>query len=155
MIGAQLAFYHQNPAYLRIGRREPRLSNSMRERLALNVMFLIGMAFREGKQTETVRSLARHMKMPSVTLTPIIAGLEADKLLTTTENEELVPGRELSRMKLSDILAVVREHGETGSYREPKWEKIIDGLGDELDSTFSTAVGEQTLADLLDKNTSK
>ena len=65
-----------------------------------------------------MRSLARHMKMPSVTLTPIIAGLEADKLLTTTENEDLVPGRELSRMKLSDILAVVREHGETGSYRE-------------------------------------
>ena len=42
LIGAQLAFYHQNPAYLRIGRREPRLSNSMRERLALNVMYLIG-----------------------------------------------------------------------------------------------------------------
>jgi len=38
LMGAQLAFYHQNPAYLRIGRREPRLSNAMRERLALNVM---------------------------------------------------------------------------------------------------------------------
>ena len=37
LIGAQLAFYFQNPAYLRIGRREPRLSDSMRERLALNV----------------------------------------------------------------------------------------------------------------------
>ena len=155
LIGAQLAFYHQNPAYLRIGRREPRLSNSMRERLALNVMYLIGLAFREGDRTETVRSLARHMKMPSVTLTPIIAGLEADKLLTTTENEDLVPGRELSRMKLSDILAVVREHGETGSYREPKWEAVIDGLGDQLDSTFSSAVGDQTLADLLDKKVSK
>jgi len=30
LIGAQIAFYFQNPAYLRIGRREPRLSNSMR-----------------------------------------------------------------------------------------------------------------------------
>lgn len=155
LIGAQLAFYHQNPAYLRIGRREPRLSNSMRERLALNVMYLIGLAFREGDRTETVRSLARHMKMPSVTLTPIIAGLEADKLVTTTENEDLVPGRELSRMKLTDILAVVREHGETGSYREPKWEKVIDELGDQLDSTFSSAVGDETLADLLDRNAGK
>ena len=151
LIGAQLAFYHQNPAYLRIGRREPRLSNSMRERLALNVMYLIGGAFRKGKSSETVRSLAAHMKMPSVTLRPIIDGLESEHLLTTTETEELVPGREMSRMKLSDILAVVREHGETGSYRDPKWEKAILGLGEQLDASISNAVGDQTLADLLDK----
>ncbi|MGI9202332.1 MAG: YihY/virulence factor BrkB family protein [Woeseiaceae bacterium] len=150
LIGAQLAFYHQNPAYLRIGRREPRLSNSMRERLALNVMYLIGVAFRDSNKSETVRSLARHMKMPSVTLTPIIAGLEAEKILTTTESEELVPAREMSRLKLKEILAVVREHGETGSYRDPKWEKAITQLGDQLDGSFSAAIGEQTLADLLD-----
>ena len=151
LIGAQLAFYHQNPAYLRIGRREPRLSNSMRERLALNVMYLIGTAFRDSEKSETIRSLARHMKMPSVTLTPIIAGLEADKILTTTEAEELVPAREMSRLKLTDILAVVREHGETGSYRDPKWEPTITELGNQLDSSIADSIGEQTLADLLDK----
>jgi hypothetical protein len=94
----------------------------MRERLALNVMYLIGVAFRDSNKSETIRSLARHMKMPSVTLTPIIAGLEAEKILTTTEAEELVPAREMSRLKIKDILAVVREHGETGSYRDPKWD---------------------------------
>ncbi|MGI9221122.1 MAG: YihY/virulence factor BrkB family protein [Woeseiaceae bacterium] len=154
LIGAQLAFYHQNPAYLRIGRREPRLSNSMRERLALNVMYLIGVAFRDSNKSETVRSLARHMKMPSVTLTPIIAGLEAEKILTTTESEELVPAREMSRMKLREILAVVREHGETGSYRDPEWEPIITDLGSKLDASISEAIGEQTLADLLDSKSS-
>jgi membrane protein len=155
LIGAQLAFYHQNPAYLRIGRREPRLSNSMRERLALNVMYLIGIAFREGKNGETVRSLAAQMKMPSVTLRPIIDGLEAEHLLTLTETEELLPGREMSRMRLVDILAVVREHGETGSYRDPKWEKAILGLGNKLDASIAKTVGEQTLADLLDNATTK
>ena len=54
LIGSQLAFYHQNPAYLRIGRREPRLSNSMREHLALNIMFLIGRAFRNGDRKSVV-----------------------------------------------------------------------------------------------------
>jgi len=150
LMGAQLAFYHQNPAYLRIGRREPRLSNAMRERLALNVMYLIGSAFRDGKSSETVRSLANHMKMPSVTLTPIIAGLEAEHLLLSTESEDLVPGRELSRIKLRDILAVVRDHGETGSYRDPEWEPTILDLGDKLDASVAKAVGEKTLADLLD-----
>ena len=151
LIGAQLAFYHQNPAYLRIGRREPRLSNSMRERLALNIMFLIGRAFRDGSSSETIRSLAHHMSIPSVTLTPIIAGLETEKLLTLTETEELVPAREMSRIKLSDILAVVRVHGETGSYRDPKWENAIHGLGVELDTAIASTIGDQTLAQLLDR----
>jgi len=154
LIGAQLAFYHQNPAYLRIGRREPRLSNSMREKLALNVMYLIGLAFRNGDSNETVRSLAHHMKMPSVTLTPIIAGLESENLLTTTETEDLLPGREMTRIRLSDVLAVVREHGETGSYRDPEWENVILAIGDDLDASIATALGDQTLADLLDKTAS-
>ncbi|MCZ6808221.1 MAG: YihY/virulence factor BrkB family protein [Proteobacteria bacterium] len=151
LIGSQLAFYHQNPAYLRIGRREPRLSNSMREHLALNIMFLIGRAFRNGDSSETIRTLAHHMRIPSVTLTPIIDGLELKKLLTLTETEELVPAREMSRIKLTDILAVVRIHGETGSYRDPKWENAIHGLGVELDSAIASTVGDQTLAQLLDK----
>jgi membrane protein len=151
LMGAQLAFYHQNPAYLRIGRREPRISNSMRERLALNVMYLIGDAFREGKDGETLRSLAAHMKVPSVTLRPIIDGLETEHLLTTTEKEELLPGREMSRIRLTHILAVVREHGETGSYRDPQWEEAVLSLGDQLDASIATAVGDQTLAELLDK----
>ncbi|MDA0706355.1 MAG: YihY/virulence factor BrkB family protein [Proteobacteria bacterium] len=155
LLGAQLAFYHQNPAYLRIGRREPRLSNSMRERLALNVMYLIGLAFRDGKSSETVRSLAQRMKMPSVTLTPIIEGLEAEHLLMTTESENLIPGRELSRIRLRDILAVVREHGETGSYRDPEWEPTVLGLCTRLDESIGKSIDDQTLADLLDEAESR
>jgi membrane protein len=151
LIGAQLAFYFQNPAFLRIGRREPRLSNAMRERLALNIMLLVGRAFREGEtSTETVHTLARTLRIPSITLTPIIAGLETDGLLMSTEDEDLVPGREMSRIPLNEILAVVREHGETGSYRDPKWADTIMGLGDEVDAAVATTVGDQTLADLLD-----
>jgi len=151
LFGAQLAFYFQNPAFLRIGRREPRLSNAMRERLALNIMLLVGRAFREGESsTETVRTLAETLSIPSITLTPIIAGLETDGLLMSTENEDLVPGREMSRISLSEILAVVREHGETGSYRDPEWADEIKGLADQVDAAVVNTLGNRTLADLLD-----
>ena len=56
----------------------------------------------------------------------------------------------MSRIPLNEILAVVREHGETGSYRDPKWADTIMGLGDEVDAAVATTVGDQTLADLLD-----
>jgi membrane protein len=151
LIGSQLAFYHQNPAFLRIGRREPRLSNAMRERLALNIMLLVGRAFRKGDTTISVHEVARVLRIPSITLTPIITGLETDGLLTSTEQEDLLPGREMSRILLNDVLAVVRERGETGSYRDPKWANEITGLGEQVDAAVASTVGEQTLSDLLDK----
>ena len=100
----------------------------------------------------TSQSLARSLRIPSITLTPIIAGLEVDGLLTSTESEDLVPAREMSRIKLNDILVVVREHGETGSYRDPKWADEIQSLGDQVDAAIMSTVAEQPLADLLDKN---
>ena len=151
LIGAQLAFYFQNPAYLRIGRRDPRLSNSMRERLALNVMFLVGRAFRNPGQIVNVATLSETVKMPSITLAPIIAGLESDGLLTSNDNEELLPGREMARIGLDDILAVVRVRGETGSHRDPEWAIEIDSLGQQLDSALLTTVAGRTLSDLLDQ----
>ncbi len=151
LIGAQLAFYFQNPAYLRIGRRDPRLSNSMRERLALNVMFLVGRAFRNPGQIVNVATLSETVKMPSITLAPIIAGVESDGLLTSNDNEELLPGREMARIGLDDILAVVRVKGETGSHRDPEWAIEIDGLGQQLDSALLTTVAGRTLSDLLDQ----
>jgi len=151
LTGAQLAFYHQNPAFLRIGRREPRLSNAMRERLALNIMLLIGQAFRNGeKYSVNIHSLARELQIPSITLTPVIAALESEGLISTTEREDLLPGRETSRIRLGDVLAVVRDRGETGSYRDPKWADPIGLLGDRVDAAVATTIGDQTLADLLD-----
>ena len=151
LTGAQLAFYHQNPAFLRIGRREPRLSNAMRERLALNIMLLIGRAFREGEHaTVSSSSLARKLRIPSITLAPVITALETDGLITLTEEENLLPGREMSRIRLGDVLAVVREHGETGSYRDPEWAQAISGIGTQVDEAVAATIGDQTLADLLD-----
>ena len=122
LIGSQIAFYYQNPAYLRIGRREPRLSNSMRERLALNIMLAVALNLFIG-----------------------FAGQRA------TEDEELVPGREMSRVRLIDILAVVRSEGETGSYQDPRWSKAVDHLGEAIDTAVDESLAGKTLSELLDE----
>ena len=150
LVGAQLAFYYQQPAFLRIGRREPRLSNAMRERLALNVMYLVGQAFRDPDESTDLDEICRRLKMPSISLFPVVNALESAGLLTTAENEALLPGQEMSRMRLIDILAVVRVHGETGSYRDPAWTAEVDALGAELDGALARVAAEKTLSDLLD-----
>jgi len=151
LIGAQLAFYHQNPAYLRMGRREPRLSNSMRERLALNIMLLVGKAFRHHDETINLRTLSAALQIPSLTLAPIIVDLEENGLLTSNDKDQLLPGREMATTRLREILDVVRGQGETGSHRSPHWASTVDGLGQQLDDAVYGTIGDRTLSDLLDE----
>ncbi len=150
LIGSQLAFYFQNPAYLRIGRREPRLSNSMRERLALNVMLTVGRAFRHPGRTINLEQLSRRLRIPSITVAPVIAALENRGLLTTDETEHLLPGMDMARISLNDIINVVRVDGETGSHRDPRWNALVDDLGNRLDSAVSETLAERSLSDLID-----
>jgi len=151
LIGSQLAFYHQRPAFLRTGRQEPRLSNAMRERLALDVMLHIGTAFRNPGETVTAAQISERIRIPSIALTPIVGALEDAGLILPTENENLLPGREMSRIKLREMLDVVRVRGETGSHRDPKWSSGIDALGAALDSAVADVIGDRSLSDLLDE----
>jgi membrane protein len=151
LIGSQIAFYFQNPAYLRIGRREPRLSNEMRERVALNIMYLVGREHRNPVDGVDLHSISRALRIPSITLAPIALGLETRGLLTTNEKEKLLPGKEMSRIRLHDILSVVRQDGETGSHEQPRWNDAINALGDTIEASVDDTLGDETLSSLLDK----
>ncbi len=151
LIGAQLAFYFQNPEYLRLGRREPHLSNSMRERLALNIMYLVGQAFRDPESTIDLRQLSNRLEIPSLTIAPVMQALEDGGLLTSNEDEQLLPGCETARIRLEEIVGIVRSRGDTGSHAPPRWAAVIDGIGAELDRAVGERIGDRSLADLLDE----
>ena len=70
LLGAQLAFYVQNPQYLRPGRGEIRLNSSLRERVALSIMYLIVNDYRHARQRWTINSLAEHLDLPGAALGP-------------------------------------------------------------------------------------
>ncbi len=151
LVGAQLAYYHQNPAYLRIGRREPQLSSGTRERLALNIMLLVGLAFRDSRATLTIADIADRLRIPSITLEPIVAALENSGFVTSTEDENLLPGRDTACIALGDVLAVVREFGDTGAISQPRWSAAIEAIGERLDEAVALTVDKKTLAELLDE----
>jgi DNA-binding IscR family transcriptional regulator len=64
----------------------------------------------------------------------------------------LIPGREMSRIRIADILEVVRERGDTGSYRDPRWMPGITAFGQQLNDAVTGVAGDKTLADLLDES---
>jgi membrane protein len=121
LLGAQLAFYVQNPQYLRPGRGEIRLNSSLRERVALSVMYLIVCDFRDAQRRWTINDLAEHLDLPGAALTSIVNALEANKLLLLAENETWVPGRDPATIELIEVLDAVR-HDTAG----PRLGKIRD-----------------------------
>jgi DNA-binding IscR family transcriptional regulator len=124
----------------------------MRECLALNIMYLVGKAFRHQERNMTYDRITEQLRLPSIALTPIADRLEAEGMLVSTEKQALIPGREMSRIRIADILEVVRERGDTGSYRDPRWMRGINALGKQLNEAIIGVTGDKTLADLLDES---
>ncbi|MEM8982522.1 MAG: YihY/virulence factor BrkB family protein [Pseudomonadota bacterium] len=150
LIGAQIAFYAQNPVYLRLGRTTPTLSHSFRERLALNVMFAVGQAFRGNAPGPSVESLATSINVPALTLDEVLQDLANAGLIRFTEDATLVPGREMSRLRLRDIDDGIRERGDTGVSSSPVWSAPVAQLSDAIGSARSDILANMTLAEWLD-----
>src|SRR3954462_13366627 len=108
LVGAQLSFYVQNRNYLRLGLTELRLSAVQREQLTLKVMYLIARSYHDGKTRWSVDGLAHELGMPGIAVSRIINSLEAAKLITLTDNEHLLPARDLGQISLQEILDIAR-----------------------------------------------
>ena len=108
LIGAQLSFYVQHRNYLRLGLTELRLSAVQREQLTLKVMYLIARAYHEGKTRWSVDGLSHELGMPGIAISRIVNSLEAAKLVTLTDDEHLLPARDLGKISLQEILDIAR-----------------------------------------------
>ncbi len=113
LAGAGIAFYHQNPAYLTRSAIY-RLSIESRERLALDIGYLVASSFERGEKPWTAQRIARMMRLPLPPVERVIAFLMNDGLLieTSSESPGLVPGRPIDRITVDEWLTVVRRGAE-------------------------------------------
>lgn len=145
LVGAQLSFYVQNPQYLRPGRGEIRLNSSLRERVALSIMYLIVQDYRSGsKRRWSINRLAEHLDLPGAALGPIVTALERANLLLLAEDETWVPARAADTIGLADVLHAVR-HDTAG----PRLGRIRD-IGPAMSAA---SVAEKALTDSLEGRT--
>jgi membrane protein len=119
LIGAQLAFYVQHPQSMRPGAGTLHLTPQLAERLGLSAMYLLSCEYaREVGQQRTaytLNTLAERLFLPSAILEPIVARLMQSNLLLVAEDESLVPGRDLSSIRLADILDCVRNSSDSAA----------------------------------------
>jgi membrane protein len=121
LLGAQLSFYVQNPQYLRPGRGEIRLNSSLRERVALSIMYLIVCDYGKTKERWSTNKLAEHLELPGAALSPIVTALEQRGLILLVEDDTWVPGKDPAAIELIEVLDAVR-HDTAG----PRLSRIRD-----------------------------
>ena len=148
LLGTQLAFYLQNPDYLRYGHRTAEMSHGLRERLAFAVMLLVGRDFDDPRHGWRVEGLAGRIGVPRHFLEPVVGALMRERLLVETADERLMPAKDLHRMSLLEISTAVRGHGHDGvGYRGDA--PAVGELGERIDAALRTALEGETLADLI------
>lgn len=151
LAGALLSFYVQNPAYLRLGLQALELSGAEVERLSLRVMYLVGRAYLTGEARWRLNSLAAELGLPSIAVAEWVLPLERAGILLVTEEDELVPARDLGRITVAEVLEVARNR-QIGDF-SPRVVPIVpvDRLLGAIDEARRSRCGDLTLRDLVEE----
>ena len=151
LAGAQLSFYVQNPAYLRLGLQQLRLSAGELEALALKLMYFVGRAHIVGGTRWTVNRLATELGLPGVAVAHMAATLERAGLLIVSDDDQLIPGRDMGHIRVYEILELARS--ERSGHLAPRNLAVppIDRLLAGLEEARRGRCGELTLRDLVEE----
>jgi hypothetical protein len=121
-----------------------------REQLTLKVMYLIGRAYRDGKERWSLDGLSHELSMPGIAVARIVHALEGANMVVVTEDEHLVPSRDLGSITIQEIVDIARNEkaGQVG------WRNIklpaIDAISAKMDDAWRKSAGDMTLRDLVE-----
>lgn len=155
LIGAQVAFYLQNPNFIEKTAGRLTLSNELRERLAMDVMYLVAKSFRKRDTVWNVKRLSDHFMIPADALATITQRLERCGLLMMTDEKEgrFVPGTDLEFIGMESVRAAVRGTDPELDHdpRRIPITPLIRQLADEAEQAATTRLEGNNLRDLLSR----
>jgi membrane protein len=149
LAGAQLAFYLQNPHYLRLGHAVLRLSNDEQERLALDIMARIAMAHRAGDPPWSIERISRALSLPGIAVATMAGQLEKNGMIAQADDGKLFPGREISNIMLADIVLCARRRHSGIEMAQPLSAPGVLELQQQMERAWRDVCGTRTLADLI------
>lgn len=133
LLGASIAFYHQNPAYQMSGAVRKAPGSHTREALALEIMRLVGSAYQKGDKQWTLDHLVDHVSLPLEIVNDILDRLLEQELIAHAGEDSpyFVPGRDLEYITIKEVLDVTRgdidDNGNNESFAD---DSIINTLRD-------------------------
>jgi len=155
LFGASVAFYAQHPEYLYLGSGEPRLSNRVRERLALSVMSRVAGRFVAGQPAISLREFTQLLRVPMHVLSTVVTALQDNKLLLQTADDPplFLPARDPSLISVTQVLDAVRCAGEARFFSpdELPTPAPVDQVLAQIRSAVEATAGAISLRDLADQ----
>lgn len=149
LIGAELAFYVQFPQYLPHGRESIVLTGTVREQLALAVMYLIARDYRDGRAHWNTVRLGAELDIPGTSLAPVLASLTKAGLLIATEQQHWLPGRDPAEMRLSSVIEAVRAPASGRVAPAGRAAAPAARVMREVEASLRQGLGERTVKDLV------
>ncbi|MBI5462204.1 MAG: YihY/virulence factor BrkB family protein [Gammaproteobacteria bacterium] len=154
LIGAQIAFFIQNPHYLTRNRMRLELSDRLKEHLALGIMYLVADQHHRHAPVWTAPALAARLNLPLAPLERLIATLIAAGYLVETceEPPALIAAQDTATVRVAELLDAVRATDESRLLAVAGLAPLapVDAIVARIDAGRAALLGDLTLRDLLD-----
>jgi membrane protein len=155
LLGAQVAFYIQYPQYMTRQPVQLRLSNRLRERLALQIMFMIAERHLHAGDPWTADELVHHLGLPMQPIHNALQLMVKAGFLSKTVNEPpaYLPRRDIETISLSELYEVVRSAGENRllTLQTLPHQEQVNQVMLAVRQAMETQLGDSTLKDLVEK----
>lgn len=153
VLGAQVSFASQHVDTYQERRKASMVSVAERERLALQLMTLIGRHFYHGKPPWTALALARHFHAPRQLIIELLHMLIQKQLLFAgSDGQGYVPARDLEQVGVKEILDAVRTaNGPEASAVQSgnENEDVVDQVAAQVDRAVTTTLAGKSLKNLV------
>jgi len=152
LVGSCITFYHQHPEYLTASGGVMKLSNRLKEKVALLIGFLIAESYYRGRPPWTASNLGQRLRVPMEGAQSVLNALEQKGLLTRTGEDPpaYLPARPLETTAVKELLDAVRAAGEESGreFQQPPSKPTVEKLLGDLDEGVERVLDGMTLKDL-------
>jgi len=154
LLGAEIAFYVQNPRYMTIKPIQVVLSNRLKERLALEIMYLIASNHHDHLPPWTLQRLIEHLDLPAGPVASLLSLLREEGFVSETAEDPpgYLPARAIATVELRSLLEAVRaaEEKQFPPLGPPAPELApVDAIIQTAWDTVGATLGGKTLRDLV------
>ncbi|MEE8343623.1 MAG: YhjD/YihY/BrkB family envelope integrity protein, partial [Gammaproteobacteria bacterium] len=153
LFGAQIAFYVQNPRYVTFQPVRLHMSNRLKEKMALLVMYLVAYNYHHDLTPWTEETLSERIGAPVGPLQRLLALLTKQNFLLSTADDPpgYVPARDIETILLSDLVASVREAEESDILAQDQLISItpVNQVVNRLQSAMADALAKYNLKSMV------
>jgi membrane protein len=152
LIGAKVAFHHQFPATLRLKNDSDMFSERFKYKLALVIMYLIGLSHYNGTKRWTLDSMAGRFGLPVGPVREVIDSLlDKGVILLIRDDMSFTPARDMEAITIMEILSAVgaqpQGHELHGGFMLPI--PAINSIMDKMETGMAKGLEGETLKGLV------